>query len=85
VRYWWLSFADARRPKGSQFLGAVLLQAYDVTGAIRAAWRLGINPGGEVLAHPAPFTFRPRDGWAERLLSAAECAEFDRVHGRPES
>lgn len=80
MRWWWLSFCDASLPKGSQFLGAVLVRARDPRDAIREAWRLQVNPGGEVLSQPAPPEFQPLPGWAGRLLSRADCEEFDLVH-----
>jgi hypothetical protein len=45
---WWLSFADATRPAGSQFLGICIVRAVDMVSAIKVAHALGINPGGEV-------------------------------------
>lgn len=47
--WWWLSFADEKKPQGSQFLGAVLLEANDMSDAVLKSKRLGLNPGGEVL------------------------------------
>lgn len=69
----WLSFCDTRRPKGTQFLGACIVEADDFKSACREAWRLKINPGGDVQGHPilsyiAPYT-RP---WAGRLLTKEE-------------
>lgn len=48
MAWWYLSFADGTREKGSQWLGAVYVQADSFIGAIDRAWELGINPGGEV-------------------------------------
>lgn len=48
MKTWWLSFCDARRPKGSQFLGACCVMGDDFTGAVRSAHLHGCNPGGEV-------------------------------------
>jgi hypothetical protein len=48
LNWWWLSFADPRKPKGQQFLGACLVQGYGLGTAIQEARRRGINPGGEV-------------------------------------
>lgn len=45
---WWLSFADPDLPRGRQFLGVVVVRADDMKDAMQKAWRLGINPGGEV-------------------------------------
>jgi hypothetical protein len=50
----WLSFADPTAPRGSQFLGAVILRAHDFDDAIKQAWRDGINPGGEVVGTQIP-------------------------------
>lgn len=82
MRWWWLSFCDADLPKGSQFLGAVLIKASDIADAASKAWLMGINPGGEVQGMPAPSTFVPLQGWEGRLLSRADCEEFDRVHAK---
>lgn len=81
--WWWLSFADGKRPVGQQFLGVVLVRAPEFTLAVMATHRLGVNPGGEVCG--TEFT---GDGledvlqrYAGRLLSKDECAEFDRAIG----
>ena len=46
----WVSFADDEQCRGVCFL-----LAHDVPDAAREAHRLGINPGGEVLAFPIPI------------------------------
>lgn len=50
----WLSFCDATKPKGEQFLGVVIIGATDVVEASRKAWNLGINPGGEIKSVELP-------------------------------
>lgn len=45
---WWLSFADAEKLAGEQFLGVAIVEAVDLPSAIKAAWALGCNPGGSV-------------------------------------
>ncbi len=45
---WWLSFCDASKPAGSQFLGLVLVRGVDMVQAVKVAHVLGINPGGQV-------------------------------------
>ncbi len=77
---WWLSFCDASRPTGSQFLGAVLVDGADMIDAIRASHALGINPGGEVAGHAvdAERMRRVDDKWKNRLLTREECADMDR-------
>lgn len=51
MSYWWLSFCDAELPEGSQFLGAVIVDATDIVDGAKKAHALGINPGGEVQGH----------------------------------
>ena len=76
----WLSFADGDRPKGEQFLGACIVPGHDVISGVMHAWRLKCNPGGEAVAQLIPREMRAIIGekWIGRLLSRAECAEFDR-------
>jgi hypothetical protein len=83
---WWLSFCDASKPKGQQFLGACLVSGGD-TGderqdfqiAIQTAWKLGCNPGGEVESLRVPETVERQiqAKWLGRLLTRQECEEFD--------
>jgi hypothetical protein len=74
VTYFWLSFVDDTRPKGEQFLGGCAVEADSVEQAIRRAWALGINPGGEVAAVQVPKHLEKnltRYG-LDRLLTKAE-------------
>lgn len=74
--WWWLSFAAE-----DGFRGACVVRARGFLGATMIAHMLGISPGGEVKSlGPAPAHFEPEAGWANRLLTRAECEEFDRVH-----
>jgi len=50
----WLSFADASRPQGTQFLGASQEQA------VRRCHRAGANPGGEMMSMQIPNSFWDR-------------------------
>ena len=47
--FWWLSFADPDLPKGSQLLGAAIVEASDFAGAVAQAHSRGCNPGGDCL------------------------------------
>lgn len=81
--WWWLSFADAGKPKGQQFLGACVVRGTDMLGAIQNAWDMAINPGGEALGSgPIPAHLLPDECWRNRLLSKNEAtqqaAEMDR-------
>ena len=51
---WYLSFCDTDRPKGSQFVGACIVEAYDMGSAVMRAHVLGCNPGGDVQGHHIP-------------------------------
>lgn len=56
-RYWWLSFADGKRAKVSQFLGVCVVRAPGFVTAIMAASSSGCNPGvGEVLGFPVELS-----------------------------
>jgi hypothetical protein len=71
-RWWWLSFADGNLPKGTQFLGAAVVEACGMAGAAFEAHRLGINPGGEVLGIEIPDKGVPPESHRNRLLSREE-------------
>ena len=54
MKYYWLSFCNSGLPKGSQFLGSCIVKGENLKDAITTAWRLGINPGGEVVSSEIP-------------------------------
>lgn len=79
---WWLSFVDPdiaatipreeQRPGGPSFLGATVVQAPDAQSAVRMAWALGTNPGGEVgIFGPLPVEAVGAE-WRDRLLTAED-------------
>lgn len=79
---WWLSFADADRPKGKQLLGVCIVEGVDMIAAIKAAHARGINPGGEVAglkideAAAARLSFSITD-FENRLLPPEEARTLD--------
>lgn len=86
---WWLSFADAELPKGSQFLGACIVPAGSIIEAVQIAHAMGVNPGGDVVGHPIPES----DAWllaaqptlrtyVGRILTRDECETLDRELAR---
>lgn len=75
-RWWWLSFADPARPKGAQFQGVAIVRGEDLRAAIKEAWRLKINPGGEVMGTPL-VQLVPAAEWRERLLTREETEVCD--------
>ncbi len=76
---WWLSFADPDLPTGTQFLGALVIEAPGYMAAITLASMAGLNPGGEVQGiGPIPVAaIEPR--WHNRLLTRAEVDEIDKA------
>lgn len=74
----YLSFADGSLPKGTQFLGGVIVQAHGVGDAAWQAHQRGINPGGEVMGMIAAPGVVPPERFCNRLLTKAEIDEMDR-------
>ena len=78
--WYWLSFCDADRPAGQQFLGACVIRAASHEAAVLTAHALGCNPGGEVMIQGPSFRdFAPE--WTGRLLTREECEAFERAYG----
>lgn len=80
--WWWLSFCDATKPAGTQFLGVAVVRGLGLGDAIAAAHEKGINPGGEVMGMSWEGQVERRMGellreYSNRLLSKADCAEFE--------
>lgn len=71
---WWLSFAD-----DDGFLGAVILHANDFCEAHARSHLMQLNPGGEMHGTPVPAEVAARipEHWKNRLLTRAECEQFD--------
>jgi hypothetical protein len=78
---YWLSFADARRPKGTQFLGALILPFDSFLVAVTESHRLGLNPGGEVVGAPIPSENIIHPSWFGVLLNRATIDAADADYG----
>lgn len=76
-QWWWLSFCDGAKPKGSQFLGCVVIQGCGIGWACHSAHALGVNPGGECAGYPFPAGVEPPKSYRHRLLTRAECEQLD--------
>ena len=77
-RWFWLSFADPSRPRGSQFLGVSIVKARTYFEATMRAHALGINPGGEVLGYDYKELWgapEPPEVHRHRLMSRLELVE----------
>ena len=89
MTWWWASFADSKLAKGSQFLGALVLEAKDEFDALRLIRAHGSNPGGEVIYGQLPDDKVPGPGYRDRLLTATEAryaasSAGDRLMSPPE-
>jgi hypothetical protein len=75
----YMSFCDGDMPKGSKFLGAVMVFAEDLQSAVLQAWVMGVNPGGEVASMKASSAVASMvdKKWLNRLLSKDEVDQFD--------
>lgn len=83
--WWWLSFSDPERPKGSQFLGVAIVKARGMGTATVAASLLGINPGGHVWGVAIDDERVPPPEYRERLLSRTDAQLAERAAIRPGS
>lgn len=74
MTWFWMSFADPKRPKGQQFLGVAIVEADEFLHAVSISHRLGINPGGEIAGYVLPQP--PPAGMQHRLLTKAEAEAY---------
>lgn len=72
----WLSFCDDRLPKGSQFLGACIIEEANFQDAVKKAHALGINPGGEVMGVAFDGIQVPPE-YIEKLLDKQQIEKLD--------
>jgi hypothetical protein len=68
LSWWWLSFADPELPAGRQFLGVVIVRGDSIISAVKEAWRLKINPGGQAAGVSLPDDVVPPPEFREKLL-----------------
>jgi hypothetical protein len=69
-QWWYLSFCDPQRPKGTQFLGVCIVRGRGVLTAMQRSHALGLNPGGECASWAIGDQQPPLP--VNRLLSKAE-------------
>lgn len=76
---WWLSFCDPDKPKGSLFLGVIIVEAVDFVDAHCKTQFLGINPGGEIQGIDiTENAHKVKPEYKNRLLSKEEALSFDK-------
>ena len=59
MTWYYMSFANPNLPKGSQFLGALIIDGYNPSHAISRSWLLKLNPGGEIAFAQLDEDFSP--------------------------
>lgn len=79
--WWFVSFADADLPIGTQFLGNAIVQGLTFLDAVSRTNELEINPGGGVKAveiHHRILAKIP-ESFRNRLLTRAEADELESI------
>lgn len=71
LQWYYGSFATEK-----DFLGAVVMQAHGPVTLALGAHRLGINPGGQLLALSLPNEELPGKKWRNRLLSREQVQQI---------
>lgn len=79
MSYFWLSFCNPKKPKGTQFLGACIVEAISFIQAVKVAHIIGCNPGGEVKGVPIPNNLKIPSKWINTLLKYEECQQLDEI------
>lgn len=79
MSYFWLSFCDPQKPKGTQFLGVCIVEAISFLQAVEISHILGCNPGGEVKGTEIANHLKISLKWTNRLLSYEECKQVDDI------
>jgi hypothetical protein len=74
--WWWLSFSDETRAVDFQALGVAIVQADSAREAVAESHRLGIYPGGDVLAYCIPVKTLPQTETRNRLMAPDDAREL---------
>lgn len=70
--WFWLSFTDATRSVGDQFLGVTIVSGPTLVDAVTNSHVLGVNPGGAIMSLEIPPEHVPTEIFRNRLLSRSE-------------
>ena len=68
----WCSMADPFLPEGSQFLGAVVVNAEGPASAMLQLSLHGLNLGGEIMFVEIPKGKRVPEQWTYRIMNKEE-------------
>jgi hypothetical protein len=83
MSYWWMSFCEPSKPRGTKFLGALIIKAENEIDLITRSWLLKLNPGGEIkfFKIPEKYVSRIPPEWVEtRLITREECEALERKY-----
>jgi hypothetical protein len=72
LRQIWCSMCDPQLPKGSQFLGAVAIEARGIASALHELNSRGLNLGGEIMFVEMSPDKRIPDEWMYRVMDKDE-------------
>ena len=73
----WISFCDVDKPKGSQFIGVIIIDSMNFDSAIKQTHSLKINPGGEISSWQVNGRNIPLM-YFNRLLSTEQVDELEK-------
>lgn len=83
MTYYWMSFVDPNRecprcPGKAEHLGCLVVESDSIENAVRKAWIIGQNPGGEIaIATPPDPNWQPPAGLPiDRLMSEEEARQW---------
>lgn len=76
MKLYYLSFADTKKPRGTQWLGCAYVEAESLPHAtLHELVRHGCNPGGEVMSIELPIDAPIKQNYRNRLLNEEELRE----------
>lgn len=75
LKQFWCSMADPNLPKGSQFLGAVVVNARGAATATHELNLHGLNLGGEIMFFEIPDNKQIPDEWMYRVMNKQEAQD----------
>ena len=75
IPWFWLSFADPKRPTGQQFLGVAIVEGWTIQEAVTRSHLIGVNPGDcEISFAQIPEEHLPPEEFRHVLMTYAELA-----------
>ena len=81
MAYWWLSFADGKRPEGEHFLSVAIVDSTGFLPAVMKTHDLKINPGGSCKGIEIPTTMTVPEEFQNRLITRRQVDEVAKFLG----